>query len=632
VRIHNSDRAAASADRVGALAYTVGRHIAFAEGRYTPACQSGQKLLAHELAHVVQQSRGIAASDHAPEVQAEAHEQKATQLSTGVATAPRMRLQRKPDAITSIVINLTTSSISITFDDGTTLSGSVKTNLEPRDYTARWDEKSQEFEVAPYPTKERVLQFQVSGTPAFRARYLSARKQVKTPIPLRVSGGPDTKTPPDNSSAPGSLLGGKILASVPVIFIANDVTRPGLGLPAGGTGQGSLGLQGSPFTSIGLGANVLASGDLSWLSNADAARRVLSPDYWEPFLGPARRSVTLDRLVNEIPRDLAPKIEAELAARAAGSPRPLSWVRRGFSEPELISIPDLVRRLDEGGIGRLSPAELEFLRNAASVHVGGSTPGSPFASYSRAGFNVRSIGNRQYRVRVEVARPGVLDLSAPNEFNQFGQLPDITNVEEADLLVVANQQGRLVSVQRLQGVEEASFLLKYGSEIRWGGRIVFVAGLALSAYRVAEAPPDQRAIVASEETGGQIGGFLGTAAAVAGCVALGIATGGVGLFLCGLAGGIIGGVGGSAIGGGIARSFEPYGGPSRPMTQAESEEAARTIDRANLRQPCPSCHELRREWDERLRFRSPSGLSGGNLTPEDLARLRPLFDPAGSSR
>jgi hypothetical protein len=55
VRIHTDDRAAVSAGVLGALAYTVGRDIAFGAGRYQPETRSGRQLLAHELTHVVQQ-------------------------------------------------------------------------------------------------------------------------------------------------------------------------------------------------------------------------------------------------------------------------------------------------------------------------------------------------------------------------------------------------------------------------------------------------------------------------------------------------------------------------------------------------------------------------------------------------
>jgi hypothetical protein len=56
VRVHHDARAAESARAVGALAYTVGRDVVFGAGRYAPESREGRLLLAHELAHVVQQA------------------------------------------------------------------------------------------------------------------------------------------------------------------------------------------------------------------------------------------------------------------------------------------------------------------------------------------------------------------------------------------------------------------------------------------------------------------------------------------------------------------------------------------------------------------------------------------------
>src|SRR5262249_22069295 len=55
VRVHTGDRATASARSVDAAAYTVGRDVVFGAGRYAPGTAEGKSLLAHELAHVVQQ-------------------------------------------------------------------------------------------------------------------------------------------------------------------------------------------------------------------------------------------------------------------------------------------------------------------------------------------------------------------------------------------------------------------------------------------------------------------------------------------------------------------------------------------------------------------------------------------------
>jgi hypothetical protein len=55
VRVHDDSQAADSARSVNAKAYTVGNDIVFDRGQYNPSTQSGKHLLAHELAHTVQQ-------------------------------------------------------------------------------------------------------------------------------------------------------------------------------------------------------------------------------------------------------------------------------------------------------------------------------------------------------------------------------------------------------------------------------------------------------------------------------------------------------------------------------------------------------------------------------------------------
>ena len=40
---------------VNARAYTMGNHIPFADGHYGPTTKPGQRLMAHELSHVLQQ-------------------------------------------------------------------------------------------------------------------------------------------------------------------------------------------------------------------------------------------------------------------------------------------------------------------------------------------------------------------------------------------------------------------------------------------------------------------------------------------------------------------------------------------------------------------------------------------------
>lgn len=57
VRIHTDSQ---SARDVSARAYTVGNDVVFAPGEYSPGTESGDRLIAHELTHVVQQVRHLA--------------------------------------------------------------------------------------------------------------------------------------------------------------------------------------------------------------------------------------------------------------------------------------------------------------------------------------------------------------------------------------------------------------------------------------------------------------------------------------------------------------------------------------------------------------------------------------------
>lgn len=60
VRVHTGGASEAAADAVGARAYTVGNDIHFGAGQFDPSSRGGEHLLAHEVAHTVQQSGGMA--------------------------------------------------------------------------------------------------------------------------------------------------------------------------------------------------------------------------------------------------------------------------------------------------------------------------------------------------------------------------------------------------------------------------------------------------------------------------------------------------------------------------------------------------------------------------------------------
>jgi hypothetical protein len=131
VRIHDDPAAGRSADAVGARAYTVGAHIVFGSGEYATAGTGGNRLLAHELAHVAQQphtpqafrnggpggGRGLRLPEIAVASQGDVREQEARSVASGgTAHASRGR----PDTGHPVLYRVSLGeSISRLFGGGT---------------------------------------------------------------------------------------------------------------------------------------------------------------------------------------------------------------------------------------------------------------------------------------------------------------------------------------------------------------------------------------------------------------------------------------------------------------------------------------------------------------------------------
>ena len=94
VRVHTGAQADASAQAVGARAYTVGHDVTFAAQLYRPGTEAGMRLLAHELTHVVQQA-GSAGSLQESRVVPEDHpsEREADRTAQGVLRGDRPHIQ-----------------------------------------------------------------------------------------------------------------------------------------------------------------------------------------------------------------------------------------------------------------------------------------------------------------------------------------------------------------------------------------------------------------------------------------------------------------------------------------------------------------------------------------------------------
>jgi len=96
VRIHADEDAARSAEAVGAHAYTVGRDVVFARGRYEPGSERGHRLLAHELTHVRQQ-QGAPADGSVALLRDAAAENEADRAPATVTRHVAPALQRQDD-------------------------------------------------------------------------------------------------------------------------------------------------------------------------------------------------------------------------------------------------------------------------------------------------------------------------------------------------------------------------------------------------------------------------------------------------------------------------------------------------------------------------------------------------------
>ena len=99
VRVHADAMAAGSAEAVDAHAYTVGSHVVFGAGQYAPQTLPGQGLLAHELAHVVQQQGATGASGESLPLEREADQAALRVLngqSAGVTARGVTGVMRQP--------------------------------------------------------------------------------------------------------------------------------------------------------------------------------------------------------------------------------------------------------------------------------------------------------------------------------------------------------------------------------------------------------------------------------------------------------------------------------------------------------------------------------------------------------
>lgn len=146
VRVHTDAKAAASARAVNAAAYTVGRDVVFGDGQFAPHSAPGQRMLAHELAHTLQQRSAVMPSLEKLEVSSrdDHHERQAENVAQSVVQAADSRSARdgEPDehpvagfAASTVRVARLQRVISLTTAPGTFSQNNVVANENAAGFT-----------------------------------------------------------------------------------------------------------------------------------------------------------------------------------------------------------------------------------------------------------------------------------------------------------------------------------------------------------------------------------------------------------------------------------------------------------------------------------------------------------------
>jgi hypothetical protein len=174
VRVHNDTRAANSARAVNARAYTVGQQIVFGTNQFAPTTYHGRALLAHELAHAIQQEGGVSAipgsilEAHSAEEKAAtiAGERIRKEKTARVARTSNRILARQPKKddkpaeeteeakpvvpegtmVSRILIDLRRGRVGFEVGGVTNyIMGTVSTDLRPGEYKVQLDAKKSQW-------------------------------------------------------------------------------------------------------------------------------------------------------------------------------------------------------------------------------------------------------------------------------------------------------------------------------------------------------------------------------------------------------------------------------------------------------------------------------------------------------
>jgi hypothetical protein len=103
VRVHTAGESATAAGQLGARAFTVGSDVHFNSGEFAPGTKEGDKLLAHELTHVVQGQRSGVQRKAEPEREAAGGGEHAAAGGEGQVSHPDEPAEKEADGVSEKV-------------------------------------------------------------------------------------------------------------------------------------------------------------------------------------------------------------------------------------------------------------------------------------------------------------------------------------------------------------------------------------------------------------------------------------------------------------------------------------------------------------------------------------------------
>jgi len=214
VRVHTDEQAVESARAVDAAAYSVGNDVAFDHGKYAPDTPTGKHLLAHELAHVVQQSRGGLATpsqnpnsplEQAADSAASAFTQSAATIQVGGSSAVGLSRQLNSEQSETEIIVIQVIDVS---PSGKETRRPGKLRLPVKKGLSSWERQKLILSaIADWQAPKVTIDFKIPVT-TFEDVWVGESKEVIVRIgaywidPSKQKKAPPAKPPANKPSAP----------------------------------------------------------------------------------------------------------------------------------------------------------------------------------------------------------------------------------------------------------------------------------------------------------------------------------------------------------------------------------------------------------------------------------------------